>query len=266
MAVHKRWITLILSALFSGCLIMYHPMETGAAFKINRFYYEKKGEVVWDLPSERKEVAITFDDGPNPAYTNEILDTLKKYDAKATFFLVGRNVARHPAIVKREVAEGHELGNHTYTHPYRLPPSAYKKEIDATEKLIEQYQKNQVKLFRPPGGTLNKPIINYTIKKGYKILLWSWHQDPRDWMHPSASSIATHVVSHVRNGDVILLHDAGGNRQETVKAVKMILPILKKKGYKFVTVSQLMMKHERFASLFKQDPDLEPFRIFNEIR
>ncbi|MGG1575439.1 competence protein ComK [Fictibacillus sp. NRS-1165] len=131
-----------------------------------------------------------------------------------------------------------------------------------TEQMIQKVQHTEVKLFRPPGGTLNKRIINYSSKKGYKIILWSWHQDPKDWSNPGAGYISNHILSNVHNGDIILLHDSGGNRRQTIDALNIVLPELKKRGFKCVTVSELMQNDPKFTPLFPADSELEPFKIF----
>ncbi|RXY99769.1 polysaccharide deacetylase family protein [Fictibacillus sp. S7] len=260
----KRTLNCLFMLVVSASILMLQLPDTAQAYKIERKYYEKKGLVIWDVPSPQKEVAITFDDGPNPLYTPAILDVLKKYHAKATFFVVGKHIIRNPEIVKREIREGHELGDHTYTHPHNFSYASkrlFAKEVTKTEKLIEKVQKNEVKLFRPPGGNLNKQIIKYSNKKGYKIILWSWHQDPKDWRNPGAGSISRHILSNVKNGDIILLHDSGGNRRQTIEALKIVLPELQKRGFKCVTVSELLQNDPKFTPLFPAQ--LEPFKLFD---
>lgn len=171
----------------------------------------------------------------------------------------------NPDIIKREIKEGHELGDHTYTHPHNFCFSSkrmFSKEVNKTEQMIQKVQHTEVKLFRPPGGTLNKRIINYSSKNGYKIILWSWHQDPKDWRNPGAGYISNHILSNVHNGDIILLHDSGGNRRQTIDALNIVLPELKKRGFKCVTVSDLMQNDPKFTPLFPADSELEPFKIF----
>ncbi|MCP3762729.1 polysaccharide deacetylase family protein [Domibacillus sp. A3M-37] len=215
---------------------------------LDRPYYEEKGDVIWDIPTKEKIVAITFDDGPDPIYTPQILDVLKNNNAHATFFLLGHRVKKYTEIVQREVREGHEIGNHTYTHPsfYNISQSTLLNEIDKTEKLMNFQESYNVKLFRPPGGAVNKGIIDALKKQNYTIILWSWHQDTKDWSNPGVDTIVNQVLSDVRNGDIILLHDSGGNRTQTVKALKVLLPELKERGYKFVTVGQLLQNHPKF--------------------
>ncbi|OPA80643.1 polysaccharide deacetylase [Paenibacillus selenitireducens] len=210
-----------------------------------RNYYESRGEAVWDVPMNRKLVALTFDDGPDPNQTPEILDLLKKYDAKATFFVVGKKVALQPELLKREAKEGHEIANHTYNHiyfNYKVPVNKLEKEISDTHALIAKHTGQQPHLFRPPGGMFNEQLIQLAKEKGYLVVLWSWHQDTKDWRSPGVNFIVQKVLNNIRGGDIILFHDwvEGPKHSQTVEALKIILPALQEKGYSFVTVSQLI--------------------------
>ncbi|RDW18639.1 chitooligosaccharide deacetylase [Oceanobacillus arenosus] len=221
----------------------------------DRWDYEKTGQVTWDLDTKEKMVAITFDDGPHPLYTPNILDTLAEYNAKATFFVLGAHAKKYPGLVYRQYTEGHEIANHTYNHHYHPVSSLeLKKEIDATAEIIYEITGTKPTLFRPVGGTYNDLIINTAVDSGYHVVLWSWHQDPEDWKNPSVNRITNHIIRNISPGDIILLHDAGGDRSRTVESLKRILPILAKEGYEFVTVSEMMlrtdMKDSRFLELF----------------
>ncbi|WP_082820681.1 polysaccharide deacetylase family protein [Fictibacillus phosphorivorans] len=230
------------------CSILFNNSKVFAEI-INRFEVEKYGDVIWEVPSKKKQVAITFDDGPDPVYTSQILDVLKKEEVHATFFLIGKRVKKYPEIVKRELREGHEIGNHTYNHPSFHTISRHKvvDETRKTEHLLDPaHHTDYIKLFRPPGGTVTEKNLKVLKKEGYKIILWSWHQDPRDWTNPGAQRIASHILTNVKNGDIILLHDSGGNRSQTVLALKIILPKLKKMGYEIVTVDELLKMHPRY--------------------
>ncbi|WP_239549105.1 polysaccharide deacetylase family protein [Scopulibacillus daqui] len=211
-----------------------------------------KGDIVWEVPTNEKVAAITFDDGPHPIYTPEILDILKKYHAKATFFLIGNRIEQYPYLVQREVNEGHELGNHTYSHIYlnQMPYFKFLEEANRTENLIKLYQHPQIKLFRPPGGALNTDIIDTAWIENFEIILWSWDQDPKDWASPGTDRIVSHILNHIHNGSIILLHDSGGDRSQTVHALNKVIPKLQEKGYRLVTVSQLLKMNPRYASLF----------------
>lgn len=214
----------------------------------NREEYEKLGKVFWDVNLEEKFIALTFDDGPHPAYTPQILDVLLKHQAKATFFVMGAHAKKYPDIIKRQAVEGHEIGNHTFNHIYHQKNSdQLKDELDDTKKAIHEITGKKTNLFRPVGGIYNDLIIHTAIENGYDVIMWSWHQDTKDWKSPSVNNIVNHVTSNVQPGDIVLLHDAGGNRSQTVKALDEVLTVLKEEGYQFVTVSELIkISHTKY--------------------
>lgn len=233
----------------SVCTIMLFTL-TGFSHPIrhDRQYYEQKGDVIWEVPLEEKYVSITFDDGPNAFITPKILDLLKQYDAKATFFVIGNRIDKHVDIIKREILEGHEIGNHTYNHVFfttNYSKGRMTKEIDLTRKKIYDITGTACSWFRPPGGYINDRVIDEAKKQGYTVVLWSWHQDTEDWKSPGVRAITNKVLKNVRNGDIILMHDSvrsDHNSSQTVEALKIILPELQKRGYKVVTVSELVRK------------------------
>lgn len=209
----------------------------------DRNYYESRGEIVWEVPMTEKLIALTFDDGPNPITTPEILDLLKKYDAKATFFVVGNRLDRYPNVVMREAAEGHEVANHTYNHLYfnrKIGPSTITDEILKNRQKIKALTGQTSPWFRPPGGFYSDLIVNTAKKNGYTVVLWSWHQDTKDWIKPGTNKIVSKVLNNARNGDIVLLHDHVEGSTQTVEALNRILPELKKRGFQFVTVSELL--------------------------
>nr|WP_102694428.1 polysaccharide deacetylase family protein [Rummeliibacillus pycnus] len=205
-----------------------------------RYYYEQTGQVLWDIQTEEKVIALTFDDGPDPRYTPEILDLLAKYDAKATFFVLGKSAEKYPKIIERAYDEGHELANHTYSHPFKARGKKLVDELNKTNEIIEGITGYSPVLFRPVGGIYTDEMINTAQKSGFKVVIWSWHLDTQDWKNPGVRRIVRKVLNGTTPGDVILFHDGGGNRTQTIKSLEQILPILQKKGYKFVTISELM--------------------------
>jgi peptidoglycan-N-acetylglucosamine deacetylase len=198
-----------------------------------------------------KQVVLTFDDGPDPNYTPKVLDILNKYKIKANFFVVGENAELNSGIVSRMYREGHEIGNHTFTHPNvaDVSPFRTKMELNATQRLIQEITGHSMTLFRPPYVADAEPYLpsellpilraqdmNYTMV-GEKI-------DPEDWAQPSTSDLIKRVLTPIYNGEgnVILLHDAGGDRTHTIAALPIIIQDLQKHGYTFVTVSHLLGK------------------------
>ncbi|MBM7702043.1 polysaccharide deacetylase family protein [Metabacillus iocasae] len=233
-------------------LIILTHNETEAAKK-SRFYYEKKGDIVWEVPTkEEKIIALTFDDGPDPRYTPVILNLLDEYEAKATFFVVGSRIDRYPRIAKRQVKEGHELANHTYSHLQVQGQSVQRieEEIKRAGTAIEEITGQPSYLFRPPTGYYDDNVVNAAKSQGYTVVMWSWHQDTFDWRNPGVGRIVNQVLNNARSGDIVLFHDTGGNRRQTIEALKQILPELEKRGYKFVTISDLLKHHPNYKSLY----------------
>ena len=210
-----------------------------------RRYYEETGQIMWEIKTEERKIALTFDDGPHPKYTAEILDLLAKYDAKGTFFIVGANAEKHPELVLRQFNEGHELANHTYTHPLRTTLPALEMELKKTNELIYSITGFYPQLFRPVGGQYTDQMINVAAASGYKVIMWSWHQDTEDWKNPGVKKIVKKVLNGTKPGNVILFHDGGGNRSQTVKALEEILIELQHQNYTFVTITELMNEGNR---------------------
>ncbi|MFF2482774.1 polysaccharide deacetylase family protein [Paenibacillus sp. NPDC058071] len=237
----KRWLTGV-----AACSLLIAGLcgFSDAPEKRDRYFYEKRGEIVWEVPtSSDKKIALTFDDGPYPETTEPILDLLKEYDAKATFFVLGNRVRKYPELIRREVEEGHEVANHTFSHTYfkgNTNPGTIEDEIVRTEQLLIELTGKKPSLFRPPGGFYNEQTVNIAKNLGYKTILWSWHQDTNDWRKPGVNSIVRKVLNNARNGDIVLLHDYTPSSTQTVAALKTILPELQKQGFQIVTVSELM--------------------------
>lgn len=205
-----------------------------------RRYYEQTGEVVWEIKTTDKIVAITFDDGPDPEYTPRVLELLAQYEAKATFFIIGQNAEKNPELVLRQYEEGHELANHTFTHPWTTSIQTLDKELKQTNEIIFSITGFRPTLFRPVGGQYTDDMISTAVKNGFKVVMWSWHQDTEDWANPGVQKIVDTVLTGTKPGNVILFHDSGGDRRQTLEALDKILPELKKQGYQFVTITELL--------------------------
>jgi chitin deacetylase len=187
-----------------------------------------------------KAIALTFDDGPWPNTTSEILDILKQHQIKATFFWVGQALQAHPEIAKRVVAEGHAIGNHTWHHWYRRMDAAIaKREIERTSDLIYKTTGVKTDLFRPPGGVLNNGLATYAKSQKNAVVMWSLTSadtDPR----AKPQAFVNNVLKGAKPGYIVLMHDGGGDRRRTVQALPEIISGLKEQGYRFVTVSELL--------------------------
>jgi peptidoglycan/xylan/chitin deacetylase (PgdA/CDA1 family) len=205
-----------------------------------RKYYEEAGQILWEIKTNEKIIALTFDDGPHKKYTPEILDILAKYQAKSTFFIVGENAEKNSEVIQRMYEDGHELAIHTYTHPLRTTVPNLLKEIKQTHDTIYGITGYTPTLFRPVEGQYTDGMIEAVAKEGYKVVMWSWHQDTMDWKSPGVNKIVNTVLKGAKEGNIVLFHDGGGDRGQTVKALEKILPELEKQGYKFVTVSELL--------------------------
>ncbi|WP_350274166.1 polysaccharide deacetylase family protein [Kribbella sp. HUAS MG21] len=187
------------------------------------------------LPS--KYVVLTFDDGPDPEYTPKVLDILAKYDAKATFFEIGQNVRKHPALTKRIHAAGHSVQNHTWTHAdlRTLSATAFRQQLASTDEAIRAQTGSTPACLRPPYGGVNATVRQRARALGKDLVVWT--VDSRDWTKPGTTAIVQRVLKNVHNGSVILMHDGGGNRTQTVAALPAILQALKAQGYGFRTLT-----------------------------
>jgi peptidoglycan/xylan/chitin deacetylase (PgdA/CDA1 family) len=183
-------------------------------------------------------IAMTFDDGPSPETTPRLLDMLKQRNIKATFFMIGQNAERNPEIVKRILADGHEIGNHSWTHPQlaKLSDDRVTEEITKTQAAIKNASGYTPTLLRPPYGSITSRQKEWIENQfGLSVILWS--VDPFDWKRPGASVIEQRILAGARPGAIILSHDI---HKQTVDSMPATLDALAAKGYKFVTVSQLI--------------------------
>lgn len=187
-----------------------------------------------------KRIAITFDDGPHPRKTAEILDFLAENSVRATFFVVGENAKYYPDLIDREASEGHEIGNHTYHHkPMRkCKDGDGKREITETSEAIKSITGKAPVLFRPPEGSYSSSTVELARACGCDVVLWN--VDTRDWALAGTEEIVSNVKKNVRNGSIILFHDFTRDGAHTLDALKILLPYLISEGYEFVTVSELI--------------------------
>ena len=192
------------------------------------------------VTTEEKVVALTFDDGPHPRNTPAILDLLAEYDAKATFFVIGKNMELYGAAAKRAAEEGHELGNHTYCHPSLsgMTRRALENEILENEEIIRRITGKRSTLFRPPEGYCTRDIRVAAAEIGFSVVLWD--VDTRDWAGLASEEIVDTVMKNTVPGSIILFHDYSGSNCHTVAALKEILPRLDAAGFRFVTISELL--------------------------
>jgi peptidoglycan/xylan/chitin deacetylase (PgdA/CDA1 family) len=201
--------------------------------------------VIWAGPPKVKQVAITFDDGPSPRYTPKILALLKRYQAHATFFVLGRKVEQYPHLVQAQLRTGNEVGNHTFDHP-RLPKCtqvAREAEVERTALDLELLgDKDSARWIRPPYSAFSDRLKAYVAHTHGHLVLWSI--DSGDWRGLGRDAIVHNVLSRVRPGAIIIFHDSDetdrADRSPTIAALKIILPALKAAGYRLVSVSELV--------------------------
>lgn len=190
---------------------------------------------------ESFEVALTFDDGPHPVYTPLILDILKEAGVKATFFVIGENVRQYPDLVKRMIAEGHTVGNHTYSHGRvsTQEEGCFKEDVAQNSALLRALCVKE-RFFRPPGGECDQKVWRMAEEMDYDIILWT--VDTEDWKAPSSEQIVSSVLQRVKGGDIVLFHDYVAGKSNTPDALSKLLKTLPKEGYTFVTVEKLIEK------------------------
>lgn len=200
------------------------------------------------LTKGEKVIALTFDDGPWAESTAQILDILKKNNIKATFFVVGQMLKTYPELGKRIAFEGHVLGNHTWHHWYHyFNPQAAAFEIDNTSNLIYQTTGVKTTLFRPPGGIMHNGVADYARNKKYAIVMWS--ADSVDYSRPGVPRLIRNVTKQSKPGGIVLMHDGGGNRSDTVEALPQIISHFRKQGYRFVTIPELLQMEDQELQL-----------------
>ena len=191
--------------------------------------------------SATKAIALTFDDGPHPIYTAQILDILAEHHAQATFFVLGIYAQKYPHIIRRQIAEGHEVAIHSWAHGRytQMSTAAVAKDIARCQKLLRSLSDEPVGLrwVRPPYGAKNAAVEQVIAQAGCQVAMWS--VDPADWRQPGSEALYQHVISRAHSGAVVLMHDGPAHREGTVKALRRIIPGLQKRGYELVTMSQL---------------------------
>jgi peptidoglycan-N-acetylglucosamine deacetylase len=237
----------LVRAIFEGILIMIifaliidNQFSARLSFNRNSWYEN----VVHRVPTTEKVVALTYDDGPHPVYTPQILDILDKYHVKATFFMIGQQMERYPEIVKAVLKRGHVIANHTYTHPHNIEADTSAqviRELELCEQVIERVTGKRAHLFRPPRGLVDSTVITIAQEEGYRTILWTVSADHHD--APTPQLMAQRVFHLIRPGGIILAHDGTfRTRWKDVQATPLIIESLQQEGYRFLTVPELLRK------------------------
>ncbi|WP_261378411.1 polysaccharide deacetylase family protein [Paenibacillus agilis] len=196
-------------------------------------------------PSTPPRVALTFDDAPDQLFTPRVLDVLKEYKVKATFFVVGNRAQKHPDIIDRIVKEGHILGNHTYNHPNlaKVSNTVFQREVSDTQQTIKKLTGKTMRYLRPPYGNITEEQIKWLVSN--KISIVNWNVDSLDWKGLNADQVVANVMGDVRAGSIVLQHSAGGEGEDlsgTVQALPRIIKQLRDQGIELVTVPELLQK------------------------
>ncbi len=196
-------------------------------------------QVYHSNPNGTKRIALTFDDGPHPTQTKQILDVLDAYGVKATFFMIGVNVENYPDAAKEVIQRGHEIGNHTYSHSHlnQMGTGRLSEELEKCEDVLEDLCEYRPHLFRPPEGYISDGVMECAEQGDYSLILWSI--DTRDWEVKNTEKIVSTVLSKVKAGDIVLMHDYV-YQSKTPEALEILLPKLLALGYEAVTVGELL--------------------------
>ncbi len=205
-------------------LIAQHKGELSQHLRYHKIYHGDRN---------KKQIALTFDDGPHAKYTPQLLDILRKARVHATFFLVGEMAQRYPDLVRQEVADGHAIGNHTYHHVNltKILEADVATEIKACGETLQRITGEPVHLFRPPGGDCDSLVMDTAEALGYQTILWT--DDPGDYASPGAQVILQRTLKKAGNGGIILIHDG---ITQTIQILPALIRELKKRGYTFVTI------------------------------
>ena len=190
--------------------------------------------------NDRMEIALSFDDGPHPRLTPVILSILEEYGIKATFFMVGENVGYYTAAARAVAEAGHEIGNHTFSHRKfdRLGAEELRREIFSCEEAISSVSDSPIRFIRPPEGQMSDTMRQVMGELDYRVILWD--VDTRDWAHTPPAAICRHILDTVQAGDIILMHDFIGYNSPTPEALRLVIPALLERGFRFVTVGELV--------------------------
>ena len=208
-------------------------------------YSQVFGEYIWHGPRDKKQIALTFDDGPNDPFTSEILDILKKHKVQATFFMVGKCIERNPDTAKNVLADGHIIANHSLSHNFfnYFRSLRMTKEIKSNQDIIYKYLRLKPALYRSP-WLFRHPFILKNLKNNKLTPISGEFCHPFEVFHINGQKMANHVIKISKNGSIIIFHDGhdskGGNRIETVKALPIVIKHLEQQGYSFVTIPEML--------------------------
>ncbi|SET59895.1 polysaccharide deacetylase family sporulation protein PdaB [Natronincola peptidivorans] len=238
-------ISLIIILMMLILILFLTSFDRGLASMVAVFSPERKLPI-YSVETEEKKIAISFDAAWGDEFTDDILDTLDKYDVKTTFFLVGFWVDKYPDMVKKIHSRGHEIGNHSSTHPHmsKLSREQIINELQTTEKKIEAIIGERPTVFRPPFGDYNNLLITTADEIGYYTI--QWDVDSLDWKEMGVNPVVDRVSRNVKNGSIVLFHN---NAKYVAEYLPLVLERLQQQGYQIVPISELIMKDD-----YRMDP------------
>jgi len=236
-AIRKHRKLLSACAMVLAIALMFWAVNSPAIVGVSA---AKRVLPIYSVQRDDRVVSLTFDAAWGNEDTQTLIDILGKYNVHATFFVVGENVERYPDVVGRVIADGHELGNHTFSHA-NLSKLSYRKECEeimSAENAVFEENEYRTRLLRPPGGLYNDSIFRIADRLDYTVILWTI--DTRDWAHNKVENITKEVLGKAKSGDIILFHDYIAKKSPTPESLEKIIPELKRRGFSFVTVSELL--------------------------
>ncbi|WP_337098566.1 polysaccharide deacetylase family protein [Paenibacillus sp. YIM B09110] len=206
--------------------------------------------IIHEVATKKRLLALTFDDGPDVTYTAQLLQVLAEYGAKATFYMIGSSIEAYSDVAREVHSQGHEIGNHTYNHPHltKIAPAERKEQLERTDALIKELTGSSPATFRPPYIDFNDDVSEDAADLNYSMI-GAVNMEAMDWAAPGVDHIVSKTMEQVRDGGILIFHDGYGDRSQTVEAVRLLLIDLKKRGYQFVTVSELLASVEDKTNL-----------------
>ncbi len=233
-----------LGQIFDGITLQSLLGDLSHAVAPERLGPKVTERVIWRAVTDERKIALTFDDGPHPLYTPQLLEIFEKHSAPATFFLVGKHIEQNFGLAQQIVQQKHEIANHTFTHPlmFKLTDEQMRDEISRTDALLRQLGNSAPKFLRPPVGLFSKRVLNIVEECGYRTVVGDVY--PRDPHLPGTNRIVSRVLSRVVTGSIVIMHDGGNSehvdRSQTIAAVQALLPQLRERGFEFVRLSELV--------------------------